>query len=200
MPIIIEIEQRSDAWYQAIAGNVGASSISKIITSTGQRSKQREDFLYTIAAERITGKLDGIQPTQAMLTGIEREAEARNLFELVTGLEVREVGLIYKDDRRLCHCSPDGLVGDNAGLEIKCPSAKTHARYLYDNKLPTEYFCQVQFSLYISERDVWHFVSYYPAMRPLIIECRPDEKWIAKMESELEEFNEECAKLVEVIR
>jgi putative phage-type endonuclease len=201
MPIIIaDIEQRTEEWFSAIAGNVGASSIDKIITSTGQKSKQRDDYMYALAAERITGRLDGMQPTQAMLTGIEREAEARNFFQLMTGLDVQEVGLIYKDENKLCHCSPDGIIGTNAGLEIKCPAAKTQAKYLHANKLPTEYYCQVQFSLYVSERDTWHFVSYYPAMRPLLLECHRDEEWIKKMEAELDSFNNDVARLVEVIR
>ncbi|MEN6623986.1 MAG: lambda exonuclease family protein [Smithella sp.] len=196
MPIIIDCEQRSEDWFKAICGNVGASSIDKIITSKGEPSKSRSDYMMTLAAERITGKQEVGYLTQAMINGIEREAEARSLFEMAHGVEIKQVGLVYKDDRKLCHCSPDGLIDDNAGIEIKNPISKTHVKYLLDGKLPTEYFCQVQFSLYISEREIWWFMSHYPGLKPLIVEVYRDEKWIAKMEPELNAFNEQLDEMV----
>jgi len=200
MPIILECEQRSDIWFSAICGNVGASSIDKIITTKGERSKQREDYMFTLAAERITGKQEVGYLTQAMINGIEREAEARSLFEMAHGVEIKQVGLIYKDERHLCHCSPDGLIGDDAGIEIKNPMSKTHVKYLLKGELPTEYFCQVQFSLYVSERRIWHFLSHYPALKPFMTEVKRDEKWIKKCHDELEAFNTELAELVEIIK
>ena len=200
MPILVDIPQRSQEWMEAICGNVGASSIDKIVTTKGERSKQREDYMFTLAAERITGKGEAGYLTQAMINGIEREAEARTLFEMAHGVEVRQVGLIYKDDRKLCHCSPDGLIDENQGFEVKNPLSKTHVKYLLKNELPSEYFCQCQFSLYVSDRAIWHFMSHYPGLKPLMIEVYRDEKWIAKMEKELNEFNEELAVLVETIR
>jgi putative phage-type endonuclease len=200
MPIIIECEQRSDEWFQAICGNVGASSIDKIITTKGEPSKSRTDYMMTLAAERITGKGEAGFTTQAMLNGIEREAEARTLFEMAHGVEVRQVGLIYKDDKKLCHISPDGLIVENEGLEIKNPLSKTHVKYLLENKLPSEYFGQVQFSLFVSERESWWFMSHYPGLKPLMLKCERDEKWIDKCAKELDAFNQELDALVEKIR
>lgn len=196
MPIILECEQRSDEWFSAICGNVGASSIDKIITTKGEPSKSRDDYMMTLAAERITGKSEAGFTTQAMQNGIEREAEARSLFEMVHECEIQQVGLIYKDEKKLCHCSPDGLIGNNAGIEIKNPMSKNHCKYLLANKLPTEYFCQCQFSLYVSERKVWRFMSHYPGLKPLFIEVQRDEKWIEKCAAELNAFNEELAEMV----
>jgi putative phage-type endonuclease len=196
MPIIVECEQRSEEWLSACCGNVGASSIDKIITTKGEPSKQRTEYMMTLAAERITGKQEVGFTSQAMLNGIEREAEARTLFEMAHGVEIRQVGLVYKDDRKLCHCSPDGLIEETDGLEVKCPMSKTHIKYLLENKLPTEYFCQIQFSLYVSERECWWFMSHYPGLKPLIIRCWRDEKWIEKCEKELNIFNEELDEMV----
>jgi putative phage-type endonuclease len=195
MPIIVDIPQRSDAWFQAICGNCGASSIDRIITTKGEPSKQRTEYMMTLAAERITGKQEVGYLTQAMQNGIDREAEARQLFELSQGVEVQEVGLVYTDDKS-CHCSPDGLIGDDAGLEIKNPLSKTHIKYLLDDKIPTEYFCQLQFSLYVTGREVWHFMSHYPAIKPLIVPCYRDEAWIAKCDKELKAFNQELDEMV----
>lgn len=197
MPIIIDYEQRSEEWFAACCGNVGASSISNIITTKGEPSKSRDDYMMTLAAERITGRSEVGFTTQAMLNGIEREAEARMLFEMAHDVEVQQVGLIYKDDRKLCHCSPDGLIGDKEGFEVKNPMSKNHCKYLLANKLPTEYFCQVQFSLYVSERENWWFMSHYPGLKPLILKVERDEVWIGKCERELNAFNEELLAMVE---
>lgn len=200
MPIIINCEQRSDLWFSAICGNVGASQIDKIITTKGERSKSREDYMYTLAAERITGQQEVGFTTQAMQNGIDREAEARALFEMAHNVTIQQVGLVYKDDRKLCHCSPDGLIEDHSGIEIKNPMSKTHIKYLLGGKLPTEYFCQVQFSLWVTERSVWHFLSHYPGLKPFMVEVYRDEKWIDKMAKELDEFNQELAILVETLK
>lgn len=196
MPIIVECEQRSEEWLSACCGNVGASSIDKIITTKGEPSKQRTEYMMTLAAERITGKQEVGFTSQAMLNGIEREAEARTLFEMAHGVEIRQVGLVYKDDRKLCHCSPDGLIEETDGWEVKCPMSKTHIKYLLENKLPTEYFCQVQFSLYVSEREYWWFMSHYAGLKPLMLKCGRDEKWIERCEKELNSFNEELDEMV----
>lgn len=200
MPIIVECEQRSEEWLAACCGNVGASSIDKIITTKGEPSKQRTEYMMTLAAERITGKQEVGFTSQAMLNGIEREAEARTLFEMAHGVEIRQVGLIYKDDRKLCHCSPDGLIEETDGWEVKCPMSKTHIKYLIGNTLPSEYFCQVQFSLYVSEREYWWFMSHYAGLKPLIIKVARDEKWIEKCEKELNAFNEELDEMVKKLQ
>lgn len=197
MPIIVtDFEQNSPEWFAAKAGSVGASNIDKIITTDGKRSKQRNDFLYQLAGERLTRCCEETYQSQAMLNGIEREAGARALFEIVTGIEVQQVGIIYKDESRLCHCSPDGLIGDNAGLEIKNPAMKTQVKYLVSGKLPIEYYSQIQMSLYVSERETWWFISNYEGLPPLIIECKRDEEFIAKLEAELNAFNRELLEIV----
>lgn len=195
MPILVDIPQRSELWFQAICGNVGASSIDKIITTKGEPSKQRNEYMMLLCAERITGRQEVGYLTQAMQNGIEREAEARTLFEISQGVDIQQVGLVYTDDKS-CHCSPDGLIGENCGLEIKNPISKTHIKYLLDEKLPTEYFCQVQFSLFVSGRGSWWFMSHYPGIRPFMVEVFRDEKWIEKCEKELKEFNQELDEMV----
>lgn len=193
--IVTDISQRSPEWFSAICGNCGASGIDKIITTKGEPSKQRTEYMMTLAAERITGKQEVGYLTQAMQNGIDREAEARQLFELAQGVSVQEVGLVYTDDKS-CHCSPDGLVGDNSGLEIKAPLSKTVIKYILDNKIPSDYLCQLQFSLYVTGRESWWFCAYYPGIRPFIIEAHRDEAWITKCDALLKEFNQELDEMV----
>ena len=186
--IINDFKQRSPEWYLARAGNPGASSISKIITNAGTISKSQEDYLYQLAGEVLTGKCeDGFQ-SQAMLNGIEREDTARTLFEMIYGTEVKQCGIVYKDEWKLYHCSPDGLIGDHAILELKNPMLKTHVRYLLDGKLPADYFGQCQMSLYVCERDLCYFMSAYEGLPPLIIEVHRNEPFIDKLAKVLDDF------------
>ena len=201
MPIIItDFEQGSEDWFAAKAGSPGASSSDKIITTTGARSKQRDDFMMQLAGERICGKCEETFQSLAMQKGIEREEAARSFFELVQGVEVKKVGIVFKDEWKLCHCSPDALIGDNSGLEQKNPMMKTHVKYLLAGKLPTDYFSQVQMSLYVTERESWWFMSAYEGLPPLIIECHRDEVFIKKLEVELNEFNGELLAMVEKLK
>ncbi len=201
MPIIIDsFQQRSEEWVQARCGNPGASSISKIITTKGEISKQREEYLHQLAAERITGRSeDGGYLSAHMVNGINREDASRALFEMIYGVEVRQVGIVYKNELKTCHCSPDGLVGDNALLEMKNPMMKTHVKALLSGVLPTEYFGQCQMSLYVIEREICYFMSSSDGLPPLILEVGRDEVFIAKLETALNDFETDLCKMVERI-
>lgn len=188
MPIIIDVKQREEEWYKLRAGNPGASNADKIITTKGEISKQRDDYLRQLAGETITGKCEEGFTSQHMLAGIEREAASRSLFELMYGVSVVQVGLVYKDDRRAFHCSPDGLVGDDAVLELKNPMLKTHVKYLLEGILPTEYFTQTQMILYVTERQTCYFMSCYEGMPPFIIEVKRDERFISMLGRALDGF------------
>ena len=189
-------EQRSEEWFKARLGNIGASSMSKIITSQGKPSKQREGLLFQLASEKIREAGDETYQSQAMIDGQVREDEARSLFELLKDVEIKQAAMVYKNEDKSFHISPDGLIGDDGGIEIKAPLGKTHAKYLYDNKVPTDYFVQIQSSLYVSERKYWWFMSYVESMRPLMIKVERDEKFIEALAIELNLF---CAELKEII-
>jgi putative phage-type endonuclease len=197
MPIIIDsFDQRTDEWMNARAGNPGASAISKIITNSGELSKSRTEYLYQLAGEQITGKCEEGYSSIHMENGKVREESARSLFEMVYGVEIRQVAIVYKDEFKFFHCSPDGLVGENAGIEVKCPMMKTHVKYLIDGKLPSEYFGQVQMSLYVTEREKWHFMSHYEGLPPLILEVGRDEVYISKLAKALDDFTADLMRTV----
>ena len=196
--IIIDIPQMSEEWFQEKAGRPGASSFSKIVTTKGEPSKSAQDYLYQLAGEAIVGRCEEGYTNWAMEKGIEREAESRELFELIYG-PVRQVGFVYKDERKLFGCSPDGLIG-NAGLELKNPLLKTHVKYLLDGKLPIEYFQQVQGSMYVTDFTHWYFMSYYPGIPPFILKVERDEKFIAKLAEELEKFIHELAVVIRKLK
>jgi len=201
-PIIIDsFQQRSTEWLIARCGNPGASSISKIITSTGAISKQREEYLMQLAAETVTGRPeDSGYLSRHMVAGIEREDASRALFELIYGVEVRQVGIVYKDEFKMFHCSPDGLVKENAILEMKNPMAKTHVKSLLDGTLPTEYKGQCMMSLYVTERELCYFMSSCEGLPPFILEVPRDEPYIAQIAKALDDFWCELQALIKRIK
>jgi hypothetical protein len=198
--IICEMPQQTDLWYAEKAGLPSASNFDKIITIDGKPSKQREKYMFSLAAERVTGKKEDTFQSFSMQRGVELEAEARQYYELINDCEVRQVGLCYPNEDKKYGCSPDGIVGDDGGLEIKCPTAAVHVGYLLDGKLPSDYFQQVHGSLLVTGRKWWDFLSYYPGIKPLLIRVEPDKKFIAALEVELEKFCLELNALVEKIR
>ena len=195
--MIIEdtVLQGTEEWLQLKAGKPGASSFSKIITTKGEPSKSAQDYLYQLAGEAIVGRCEEGYTNWAMEKGIEREAESRELFELIYG-PVRQVGFVYKDESKMFGCSPDGLLKD-AGLELKNPLLKTHVKYLLDGKLPIEYFQQVHGSMYVMDFTHYYFMSYYPGIAPFILRVERDEKFISRLAEELERF---CFDLAKTIR
>lgn len=201
-PIIIDtFAQRSTEWLIARCGNPGASSISKIITSTGAISKQREEYLMQLAAETITGRPEAEgYLSRHMVNGMEREDASRALFEMIYDVDVRKVGIVFKDESKMFHCSPDGLVGENAILEMKNPMMKTHVKSLLDGTLPTEYSGQCQMSLYVTEREICYFMSSCEGLPPFILEVRRNEPYIMQIAKALDDFWVDLCHMVEKIK
>ncbi|MFH2075439.1 MAG: lambda exonuclease family protein [Pseudomonadota bacterium] len=197
--IKIDVPQGSPEWFAARAGIPTSSCFDKIVTSKGEPSRQAKNYLYQLAGERITGaKMDTYQ-NAAMLRGIEMEAEARALFQMVMDIEVEEVGLCYADEQKRVACSPDGLLLD-AGLEIKCPLIHTAVGYLLSGSLPTDYFQQIQGSMLVTGFNHYFFMSYYPGLPSLILDVQRDWKFTAALKIELEAFCEELDALEKKLR
>jgi predicted phage-related endonuclease len=198
--IISNCVQGTEEWFKEKAGVPSSSNFDKIITTKGEPSKSREAYMYRLAGERITGMTVETYQSKAMKDGIEKEAEARSLFEMIKDKDVAQVGMIYPDEEKKCLCSPDGLICDSEGLEIKCPELHTHVSYLLKGELPATYFQQVQGSLYVTNFNVWWFMSYFPGLPPLILKIKRDEDFILKLHLGLEKFCVELDQVTEKIR
>lgn len=195
---IIEVVQGSPEWHSARCGIPTASNFDKVVTAKGEPSKQRQKYLYQLAGEMITGKAEETYQNGAMQRGIELEAEARTMYELLHNTQVMQTGLWVTEGSAIYGASPDGVVTGEEGLiEIKCPMLSTHVGYLVDGVLPAEYYIQVQGQLLVSERKWVDFVSYYPGMNPLIVRVEQDRKFTALLKAELEKF---CGELSDIVR
>lgn len=198
--IALEIEQGSQAWFEARCGIPTASEFDKIITTKGEPSKQATKYIYKLAGESITKRPSDTFKNLTMARGRVAEDEARAFYEMLTDAQVRQVGVCYKDEARLFSCSPDSLVGEDGCLEIKCPEIQTHVGYLLGGTLPMDYFQQVQGQLFVTERQWCDFFSYYPGLKPLLIRIKRDEVFIKALAAELKSIVKEVKAVTERIR
>lgn len=191
---IIDCQQGTPEWLQARCGVPSSSNFDKIITTKGEPSKQAEKYMYKLAGERVSGTIEETYQNGAMQRGTEMESEARQLYEIITDTEVRQVGFCLADGYG---CSPDGMVGDKGLIEIKCPSMAVHVGYLIEGKLPAEYFQQVHGQLLVTGREWVDFISYYPGIKPFIFRVERDEKFLEALMAELKTF---CERLEETVK
>ena len=194
---IIDCVQGSEEWFKARCGIPTASEFDKIITTEGKASKQREKYMYRLAGEAIIGKPEETYKNGNMERGTLLEDEARQAYSLISGNEVIQVG--FCDSESGYGASPDGLIGNDGLLEIKCPTLAVHVSYLLGNKLPTDYFQQVQGELLVTGRKWADFVSYYPGIKPLIVRVKRDEDFIERLRVELEVFYVELTEVVKML-
>ncbi len=159
---VISVEQRSPEWFAARLGRLTASSLGDAFATTKSGySTSRRNLKLRIVLERLTNKSQESGYTNAaMERGILLEPEARAAYEVESGLLVDEVGFIVHDEL-LTGASPDGLIGEDGGLEIKCPGAAAHLDYLR-GEIPNEYQLQMCHGLWLTGRTWWDFVSYHP--------------------------------------
>jgi len=177
---IIDCEQGSDAWLSARLGVPSASQFSKIVTGKGGKSTQVEAYINQLVAEELTGETTFVYVNEHMKRGTELEPDARELYEALTGHTVQEVGFCLHDTVN-AGCSPDGLVGDDGGLEIKCPAPATHVEWVKAGVMPSKHLQQIMGCLWVTGRSWWDFMSYHQTMKPLIVRVERDEEYIAAL-------------------
>ncbi|HEX2656147.1 MAG TPA: YqaJ viral recombinase family protein [Polyangiaceae bacterium] len=189
---IFDFPQKSDAWYEARRGVPTCSAFDKIITAAkGEPSKSQEKLINELLAEALCPTFGPGYQSADMDAGAQMEKEARAFYELDAGVTVREVGFILSDCGRFGG-SPDGLVNDDGGLELKCPSASVQISYIRDAVLPLEYKAQVHGYLVLTGRPWWDFESYYSELPAFRVRVERDD-FTAKLEKEVKAFCERHA-------
>ena len=188
------LEQGSTGWLEARAGVLTASTIGQLITAKTIKPAMNDrsrGLCQTLIAERITGHVEPVFPNRAMTRGTLLEPEARRIYAEQTGQDVDEVGFARLDtDTYTLGSSPDGLVGETGGIEIKSPSAKVHVATVLSGAIPDYNRAQVQAFLHVTGREWCDFISYYPGEPLFIIRDYPDKRWQAAIQSAAEQFEE----------
>lgn len=174
---IISCKQGSPEWLQARLGVVTASNLDQILTPGGKLSTSSSKYLARLTAEWFTGKPIDAESSKFMERGTQLEPDAVSAWEFETGMSATEVGFCVRDDG-LIGCSPDRLVGEDGGLEIKVPSMQRHLEYYFDPLLlEEEYRMQVQGNLLVTERAWWEIVSWNPVLPMVRRRVLPDGKF-----------------------
>ena len=155
--------QRNEDWHAQRCGKVTASRV-KDIDAKPIKGKAFNNLTLSIMTERLTGVQEETRTTAAMQWGIDQEAFAVTAYENETGRFVTDVGLVDHPVNKNCGASPDGLVGKDGQLEIKCPSSTTHLNTLFTQEVPAEYIPQITLQLACTRRTWCDFVSYDPRL------------------------------------
>lgn len=172
------VEQGGEEWVKHRLGIPTGSQFDRIMTPKKmQLSASADGFIAELIGEALSPYLPERAETftsRAIEWGRQTEEEARKYYAMERDATVTNGGFCTTDDGRL-GCSPDGLVGDDGCLEIKCPQPGTHVQYLIDGGLPDSYKCQVHGHLVVTGRKWCDFLSYSIGLPPFLIRVEPDE-------------------------
>jgi len=193
-----QIIQGSDEWKALRLGKVTASRVSDLVAKTkAGPSASRANYMAQLIAERLTKTPAESYTNAAMQHGTETEPEARAAYEFYQGVTVAEVAFVPHPTIDQAGCSPDGLVGDDGLVEIKCPNTATHLETLIGQAVPAKYETQMQFQMACTGRQWCDFVSYDPRMpenmRLFTKRVERDDRRIKDLETDIAAFLLEMA-------
>ena len=200
-----DVEQGTPEWFKQRCGKATASRISDIVakTKTGY-STSRANYMAQLVVERMTNQVAESYTNAAMEWGIEQEVYARAAYESKSGNMVDQVGAIDHPRITLSAASPDGLVGDDGLIEIKCPNTATMIDVLLTGTVASKYNTQMQFQMACTGRQWCDYVVFDPRMpakaQMFIKRVARDEAFIAEMEAEVTKFLGEVAEKVAKIQ
>jgi len=197
------MEQQSDAWFSARLGNATASKINDIVAKTkdGKPSASRKNYAVRLALERLTGNKTVTFQNSEMLWGVEKEPLARAAYEASKGVLVMEEGYVPHPTIERSGASPDGLVGDDGLVEIKCPNEATHLENLMRGSADPQYLNQMYWQMACTDRKWCDFVSYDPRfpehLQMVVYRVNHDAEKIGQLENEVVKFLGEVDAIVE---
>ena len=184
---IIDCEQGSREWHEARCGVPTASNFNKILTPGGKVSSSATGYICDLLAERHCREFDDDLSDRPLVgRGSDLEGQAVAFYEFVRGVSTEKVGFCLHDTLEI-GASPDRLIGEDGGMEIKVPAAGNHVAYMIGAKNDA-YRWQIQGGLWITGRKWWDFLSYHPTMKPAIVRFERDEEYIAKLEAAAQVF------------
>jgi putative phage-type endonuclease len=201
MNIIETCEQGSDEWLQMRLGKVTASRVSEVISKGRGKapSKSAETYMIELIAETLTGKSKPFFENDAMRWGTETEPQARSMYEVNNNfVSVREVAFVEHNSQ--VGISPDGIIGEDGLLEIKCPATTTQLKRALSDDYSADYKAQIQMQLWVTKSKWCDFVSFDPRL-----DCKAgylqqrvyrDEEYIEEMKVKVYAFVEKMNELI----
>ena len=189
------IEQRTDEWRQVRCGKITASRMNAVMNTlkNGDSGAERRKYIGELVCERLTGEPTPHFQNAAMQHGTELEPIARQAYELETGNLVDEVGFYEHPTIPNAGASPDGLIGDDGLIEIKCPESYTHIETLRTGEIKQDYIYQMQWQMECTGRKWCDFVSFDnrlpEKLQIKIMRVFRDDELIEKMKKQVEAVN-----------
>lgn len=198
------MEQRTAEWYQARLGRLTASRVADMMATTKSGwGASRANYAWELAIERLTGQPSPSFCSPAMQWGIDHEDQARAAYQIEALVSVELIGFV-EHPRLFAGASPDGLIGGDGMVEIKCPNSATHGNTLLTGAIDDKYVKQVQFQLACAGRAWCDFVSFDPRfpepMRLWVKRIERDDALIAEIEQCAEAFLAEVDETVARLR
>jgi len=199
------MDQRTTEWFAARLGKATASRISDIVAKTKSGySTSRANYAAQLVCERMTGAKTESFTNAAMQWGVDNEADARAEYAFMTGAAVEEVGFVDHPAVAFAGASPDGLVGADGMVEIKCPISATHIDTLLNDTVADKYVVQMQWQMACTGRKWCDFVSYDPRlpeeMRLYVRRFPRDEDRIKELTDEVAKFLREVDETVDALK
>lgn len=198
------MKQGTEEWAQARLGKVTASRVSDVIAKTRSGwAASRKNYAAELIAERLTGTPTQSYTNAAMQWGLDTEPQARAAYEFFRDASVQEVGFMEHLEIPMTGASPDGLVGEDGMVEIKCPNTATHIDTLLNKAIPDKYIVQMQWQMRCADRQWCDYVSFDPRMpeslRLFVERIKRDDDRIGELEAAVIEFLSEIDDTIEAL-
>jgi putative phage-type endonuclease len=195
------MNQQTPEWFAQRVGKVTASRIADVMAKVKSgEAASRANYRAQLVAERLTGVPAESYTNAAMQWGTDTEPYARMAYEADTGNLVLETGFVLHPEIGFSGASPDGLIGDDGLVEIKCPNTATHIEYLLNNGVPEKYKPQMAWQMACTGRKWCDFISYDPRLPDdLKLFCAKylrDDEYITELEAAVSQFLKEVEETV----
>lgn len=197
------IEQGSDAWFAQRIGLVTASRLNDVMATlkSGGEAATRKNYRAQLIAERLTGTKADSFTNSAMQWGVDNEPIARANYEILRGVDVDQVGFVCHPSIGMTGASPDGLIGSDGLIEIKCPNTATHIEYLLSGVAPSEYHNQMLWQMECTGRAWCDFASFDPRMpddmQLFVVRFKRDEDRLKELRAGVVKFLTEVDDVME---
>jgi len=200
--VIKDIEQGSEEWHEMRRGVITASRFKDVIAKGA--GKTRNTYMMELAAEILTGEHAPLFTNQYMEWGTQTEPQAKAMYELNNSLDVVDVAFITNDLIAGVGVSPDGLIGSNGLIEIKCPKTTTQFETFLSGKMPSSHKAQVQGQLWISGREWCDFVSFDPRINGesswFSVRVHRDDQYIHNLKESIDIFKNDLNELIQKLK
>jgi len=187
------IVQGTDEWFAARIGKVTASRVADVVAKTKSGySASRANYMAELIVERLTGERPSSFTNAAMQWGTDKEPDARAAYCFMRDADVSEIGFVDHPRIAMTGASPDGLIGLDGLVEIKCPNTATHIETVLGQAVPSKYITQMHWQMACTERAWCDFVSYDPRLPEhlslYVGRVERDDALVAELEREVEAF------------